>query len=332
MSTPRILLNVSPDRPRRVFLPEDLDRLAGLGELVSFDPATGDRAAFLDEVRRADAVVTCWGSAPFSVEDWEDREKPLLVAHAAGSIRGLVPRELLRRGLRLTQSSGAMATAVAQWTVGLMILALRQAMVRNAQLRIGDRAANLEVYRDLGGLTVGLVGLSQVGRRVPPLLAPFGCEVLAYDPYWSPEDAARLGVTLVPDLDDLIPRVDALSLHAPVTDETRHLLDARRIGLLKPGGVVVNTARSALVDQDALFARALSGDLEVYVDVTTPEPLPPDHVAWSCPHIFITPHIAGPTRQTLRRCVHHAIDEVERFLRGDPIQSEVTYERYELLA
>lgn len=332
MSTSRILLNFSPDRPRRVFLSEDLERLAELGELARFDPAEGDPGAFLDEVRRADVVLTCWGSRGFSVEEWKERETPLLVAHAAGSIRSLVPRELLLRGLRLTQSPVGMAPAVAQWTVALAVLALRQAMVRNAHLRVGDPAANQGPYRDLEGLTVGLVGLSQVGRRVPALLAPFGCEMLAYDPYWSAEDASRLGVTLVSDLDHLVRRVDVLSLHAPVTAETRSMLDARRIGLLRTGSVVINTARAALADQGALFARAFAGELEVYVDVTTPEPLPPDHLAWTCPHIFITPHIAGPTRQTLRRCVHHVIGEIERYLRGEPLQSEVTYERYELLA
>jgi phosphoglycerate dehydrogenase-like enzyme len=243
-----------------------------------------------------------------------------------------VPKELLERGVRLTQSAAAVAPAVAQYTVGLMVLGLRQAFARNAALREGIAYEGESPCRDLEGLTVGLVGLSQVGRRVPPLLALFGCRVIAYDPYWDAERAAGLGVEMVSDLDDLIRRSDALSLHAPVTPETRNLIDAQRIARLQRGAVFVNTARAALVDQEALFARALAGEIQVCLDVTNPEPLPPTHEGWGSPNIFITPHIAGPTEQTLRRIAGHAIEEIERFLSGQPLMTEVTRERYDVLA
>ena len=276
-------------------------------------------------------MLTCWGSRGLKADPWTPRERPLLVAHAAGSVRNLVPKEFLSQGVRLTQGTPAIAVAVAQYTVGLLILALRKAIARSAALRSGVRPDESLPYYDLEDLTVGLVGLSQVGRRVPPLLAPFGCRVLAYDPFWNREQAAGLGVELVTDLDDLIARSDALSLHAPVTAETENLIDARRVGLLRGNAVFINTARAALVDQDALFARAIAGEIQAYLDVTMPEPLPPDHAGWTSPNIFITPHIAGPTRQALRRMARHAVDEIERFLKGQPLHSEITPERYDIL-
>lgn len=328
----RILVNLTEGRPRTVFTEAHLRRLATLGDLVYFDPQRDDAAAFPGLLAEADAMLTCWGSRRLTPEAWPERTKPLLVAHSAGSVRGIVPKDLLARGVRLTQGAAAIAVAVAQYTVGLAVLALRQATARSAAVREGAQYEGAHPYRDLDGLSVGLVGLSQVGRRVPPLLAPFGCRVLAYDPFAAPEMAAALGVEMVADLDDLIARVDVLSLHAPVTPETENLIDARRIARLKPGSAFLNTARAALVDQDALFARARAGEIQAYLDVTTPEPLPPAHEAWRCPNIFITPHIAGPTTQSFQRMGQHAIDEIERFLNGQPLATEVTFERYDLLA
>jgi phosphoglycerate dehydrogenase-like enzyme len=329
---PTILLNLNDIRG--VFTPEDRIRLVALGENIIFNPATDDAARFPELFAQADAMVTCWGSRALTLDDIpEPRSKPILVAHAAGSVRGIVPKALLQRSVRLTQGAPAIALAVAHYTVGLMLIALRQGFYRMSVLRSGSKDySQATPYRDLQGLTVGLFGLSRVGTLVIPLLRPFEAKVIAYDPYATPEKAVALGVELVTDLDELISRSDVLSLHAPVTEETKNVIDARRIALLRPGSVFINTARAALVDQDALFARAMTGEIQAYLDVTMPEPLPPDHPAWQSPHIFITPHIAGPTQQSLRRMADYAISEVERYLSGEPLQYEVTYDRYDILA
>ncbi|GAB4457780.1 MAG: hydroxyacid dehydrogenase [Armatimonadaceae bacterium] len=330
---PRILLNLTEDSRHRVFHDEDIERLHTLGELIPFDPKQDTDDLYREHLQTADAMLTCWGSRPLSAELLSpERSHPLLVAHSAGSVRGIVKKELLQNGVRLTQGAPAIAVAVAQYTVGLIVLALRQALHRRTQLSQGSKDGGAYPYRDLEDLNVGLVGLSRVGTQTALLLPPFGAKVLAYDPYCTPEKAQALGVELVADLDDLISRSDVLSLHTPVTDETRNLIDSRRIGLLRAGSVFINTARAALVDQDALFVRAMAGELEAYLDVTTPEPLPPDHPAWQSSHIFITPHIAGPTQQSMRRMARYAISEIERFLNGEPLQYEVTFDRYDILA
>lgn len=331
---PRILLNLTDDTLRRVFTDADLARLAALGENIRFNPKTDDGERFAPLLAEADVTLTCWGSRAVSEADVSGRcPKPLLVAHAAGSVRGIVPKDLLSPSLRLTQGAAAMVPAVAQLTIGFMVMALRQAQFRSQTLGSGSRDYSaVPAYRDLTGLTVGLVGLSRIGQAVANLLPAFGVgRILAYDPYAAPDQAQAAGVTLT-DLDSLLSESDVVSLHAPVTPETRGLVNARRVGLLQGGSVFINTARSELTDQTALFARAIRGEIQLYTDVTTPEPLPPTHEAWQSPHIFITPHIAGPTAQTLRRMAVYAIDEIERFLSGQPLQHEVTAERYDLLA
>ncbi len=336
---PRILVNLTEDSRRRVFVPEDgrpdaLAALAAFGELVRFDPKEGDPAAFPALVAGADAMLTCWGSRPLTPDDLAGRAAdaaPLFVSHSAGSVRGIVPKALMEGGrVRLTQGAPAIAVAVAHYTVGLIVLGLRQAVARRDALRAGEKFGG--PYWDLDGVTVGLVGLSRVGALVPPLLAPFGARVLAFDPYCPAERAAALGVELVPNLDEMLSRSRVVSLHAPVTPETRNLLDTARVAALAPGTALINTARADLLDQDAVFDRAIAGEITYYADVTSPEPLPAGHPAYASPHIFITPHIAGPTRQTTRRMAEHAVAEVGRFLRGETVQAEVTAERYDVLA
>ncbi len=331
---PQILVNLTDASRRRVFLDSDFDRLSGLGEVSFFNPTIDDAAAYPALLAKADALLTCWGSRVLNEEELGARAKPLLVAHSAGSVRAIVAKDLLQQNVRLTQGAPAIAQAVAQYAVGLMIMALRQSVYRSVVTAKGEKAdASIPAYRDLEALTIGLVGLSRVGTLTAELLPPFKVgNILAYDPYASAEKAAALGVELVADLDELLSRSDVVSLHAPVTPDTQNLIDARRVGLLKPGTAFINTARSQLTDQDALFARAMTGEIAVYVDVTQPEPLAPTHPAWQSPHIFITPHIAGPTTQTLRRMATYALDEIERFLAGQPLSYEVTYDRYDLLA
>lgn len=342
-ATPTILVNLTEDSRRRVFLPDEdqedpLEALAGFGRIVRFDPK-GEASDLHAEdfprlIAEADAMLTCWGSRPLTTADLAGRPAdapPLFVSHSAGSVRSLVPRDLLEDGrVRLTQGAPAIAVAVAHYTVGLIVLGLRQAVARHDALRAGEKLGG--AYFDLEGVPVGLIGLSRVGALVPPLLAPFGARVLAFDPYCSAERAASLGVELVPDLDDLLARSRVVSLHAPVTPETRGILSAARVGALAPGTVLINTARADLLDQEAVFGRALAGEITYYADVTSPEPLPQGHPAYASPHVFITPHIAGPTRQTTRRMAAHAVAEIGRFLRGEPAQAEVTADRYDVLA
>ena len=94
----------------------------------------------------------------------------------------------------------------------------------------------------------------------------------------------------------------------------------------------MNTARSACTDQDALFSRALRDEIQLFTDVTSPEPLPLNHDAWHCPNIFITPHVAGPTEETRRREGLFAVEEIERYLTGQPLLGEVTLDRYDIVA
>ena len=164
----RILINLTADTTRRVFVDDDFARLADLGETERFDPKSdSDPEGYARRLARADAMLTCWGSRPVRLDDLILRPvgaKPLLVAHAAGSVRGIVSREVLETGrVRLTQGAPAIAKAVAHYTVGLIVLGLRQAIARREAMRAGEKLPG--PYYDLEGIPVGLIGLSRVGAK-----------------------------------------------------------------------------------------------------------------------------------------------------------------------
>jgi phosphoglycerate dehydrogenase-like enzyme len=175
------------------------------------------------------------------------------------------------------------------------------------------------------GKVVGIVGASRIGRRVIELLRPFDLCVLVFDPYLPDAEAAALGVESV-ELDDLLARSDVVSLHAPLLPETRGLLDAGRLARLRDGAVLVNTARGGLVDTAALTRELASGRIEAVLDVTEPEVLPADSPLYDLENVLLTPHVAGSLGNETRRLGRLAVEEIERYARGEPFAHPVRLE------
>ncbi|HEX6022377.1 MAG TPA: C-terminal binding protein [Solirubrobacter sp.] len=171
----------------------------------------------------------------------------------------------------------------------------------------------------LEGLTVGLVGAGRIARMAAARFRAFGCATIAYDPLAEPVE----GLPLVPWA-ELLARSDVLSLHAPLTDETRHLLDDDAFAAMRRGVYVVNTARGGLVDPDALL-RALDAGIVAGagLDVTEPEPLPRDAALRARPEVILTPHVAFYSIESMQRLQRLAVEEARRALAGEPLRSPV---------
>ncbi|WP_316959428.1 NAD(P)-dependent oxidoreductase [Streptomyces sp. TRM68367] len=165
------------------------------------------------------------------------------------------------------------------------------------------------------GRRVGVIGASRIGRRVLELLRPFDLSPALTDPYVDEATAAALGAPLLP-LDDLLRTCDIVTIHAPETPETHHLVGRRELALMPDGAVLINTARGALVDHDALVAELRTGRLAAILDVTDPEPLPGDSPLYDLPNAFVTPHLAGSQGNELARLGQTVAEEAERLLAG----------------
>ncbi|HLY38504.1 MAG TPA: NAD(P)-dependent oxidoreductase [Candidatus Binatia bacterium] len=231
-----------------------------------------------------------------------------------------------RKGIPVFHTPGRNADAVADLTVAFLLALARhlvaiQDTYRGTGGAVGSAADFLKLYTrftgvELGGRTVGLVGLGAVGREVAARLVPFKARILAYDPYVR---EAPPGVELV-ELDDLLRAADFVSLHAPVTDETRNLVSRERLALLRPSAYFVNTARAALTDEDALYEMLAAGRLAgAALDVLVDEPLQPGNRFLALPnaHVLLTPHIGGATVDVMRHQSEIVVEAIERWLAGE---------------
>ncbi len=249
-----------------------------------------------------------------------------LVAHTAGSIRHLAPLDLVARGLRVSHAAGIIADAVAEFVIGTVLLGLRQLHEIDRGMRAGEAWRPLRertTGRLLGTCTVGVIGAGYVGRKVIRLLRAFGASVLVYDPLLDAAGAEALGVSLR-TLDDLLAESDIASLHAPVLPETWGMIGAAQLGRMKDGALFVNTARAALVDEAALLQELQSGRINAALDVFASEPLPLDSPFRALPNVILSPHSAGHTTDTYLRQGEAMVDEVRRYLRGEPLVFEVS--------
>ncbi|GAA3485100.1 hydroxyacid dehydrogenase [Streptomyces yanii] len=269
---------------------------------------------------RAEILVTGWGCPPLTADVLALAPQLRAVVHAAGSVKHHITPACWERGLSISSAASANAVPVAEYTVAVIILANKRVFPLAAEYRAAGTSTNLSArYPSLGNYRkrIGIVGASAIGRRVLALLRAYAFDLVVSDPYLAASEAGELGAELV-DLDELVATSDVVSLHAPALPETRHLINARRLSMMRPGTTLINTARGDLVDTAALTAAVQGGHLYAVLDVTTPEPLPFDSPLRGHPHVVLTPHVAGSLGTELLRMGELAVSEVERLIAGVP--------------
>lgn len=221
------------------------------------------------------------------------------------------------RGVEVIPATGANALAVAEYVVATVMVLLRGAYLSSAAVARGQwPRTRLSEGRETAGKILGLVGFGGIGQLTARLARSLGMRVMAYDPLLA-HDAAAWAETGVErrDLPALLAEADAVSLHVPLTEETRGLMDAQRIARMKPQAVLVNTARGGIVDEAALAAALTDGRLAgAALDVFEHEPLPAGSPLATAPNLILTPHIGGVTRESNARVSSLIAEKVGRFL------------------
>jgi phosphoglycerate dehydrogenase-like enzyme len=295
-------------------------------------------AEVCERIGDAEVAITGWVNPPFTPEILNAAGSLRLVAHAAGSLKSLfgdpASRQILNeRGIVVCSGAACLGANVAEATIGLMIAMSRRWFEHRDRFasarKMGTGVPGNGQY--LLGATVGMVSASTITRLTIPLLRPFGCRILVYDPFLTADQAAALGVELT-DLDSLFARSDIVSLHTPALPATRHLIGASQLRLMRDGATLINTARGMVLDHEALAAECRNGRITAALDVTDPEPLPADSPLWDMPNVVILPHIAGAGYAGYFGIGDTILGAVSDLAEGRPIRAAVSLERWEQLA
>ena len=305
---------------------------------ASIDSALLDGFRGLDIVRipaepDEDIAVDFWvaAQAPASQQRQWPHLKGVKVVQGlwAGvdSLRPLVPKHV-----NLCSARGVHDAPTAEWAV-MAVLAMQKylpfygGLQRCADWAGKNKAEDIYLLsegakrdpdcpvlvEEVEGKTVLIIGYGSIGAAVEARLAPFGCRFLRV------ARSSRDGVAAVSGLDELLPKADIVLLTTPLTSETLGMLGAARIACLKPGALIVNAGRGAVVETDALVRALNEGRIRAALDVTNPEPLPAEHPLWRAPNLLITPHVATDTPRFMQRAFAFAAEQAQRFARGQPL-------------
>jgi len=291
---------------------------AGLDGLKEYQGDPDEIARFVDN---AEVLVT--HLAPVSAAMLERMPALHLIAVSRGGPVNIEMAAARARGVRVVNTPGRNASAVAEFTIGAILAETRLIRAGHEALRAGAWRGDLyradRTGRELSEMTVGIIGYGNIGTRVVKLLKPFGCHILVCDPYKRLSVADRAdGVELV-KLDRLLADADIVTLHARVTEETTGMIGHEQFACMRPGSFFINTARGPLVDYNALYDALRSGHLAgAMLDTFAIEPVPATWPLLNLPNVTLTPHIAGASVKTVTIAAKAIAEEVRRHLAGEP--------------
>lgn len=320
-------------RPRGLFAMDQYARrqafpawvITALQEFADIDPdvlVTDWAAHDQTQLASAEFVITAWGCPVVTPDVVQAMPKLRIIAHAAGTVKHHLSPAVWQRDIAVSTAAAANAEPVAEYTRAMVLLALKRVFVRVAEYRAGGWPSDAQRDNGYVNRTVGIIGASRIGRRTLELLRGYDMNLLVADPYCDAATAKALGARLV-DLDELCKLSDVVSVHAPQLPQTRHLLNDRRLSLMRDGASVINTSRGSLIDTEALVAHCSSGRLDAVLDVTEPEPLPPAHPLLQLPNVMVTPHVAGAQGSEIGQLGQYAIAEVRRFFADEQLTGQV---------
>lgn len=323
----RILVTLPTELQETFFTQPIRDQLEALGTVEYNDNDQFSRDELADRVADVDILMTGWGTPTVDGEVLDAADQLELITHTGGSVAEIASEGAYDRGITVCSANRLMAKFVAEHTLGQIIGTHRSIVQSDRRMRNGGYERDLP-GRSVFESTIGLIGLGTVGRYLIGLLHPFNIDISVYDPYVSPAEVAEYDfvekATLEAALDS-----DIVSLHAARTPETIGMIGEAELATIPDDGLLVNTARAELIDEDALMAELESGRLRAALDVYHEEPLPSDHRLRELDNTVLTPHIGGSRIRT--PYTEAMIDEIERHLEGRAFQHEITREQFELM-
>lgn len=328
MSKPSLILAAITPAEMHDFLPEPLlSEVRGFAtNFQQLDPTTRSSDEFARALATAnpEILIAAWKTPPLPTE-----LPPQLryVCYLCGSVKRLVSREHLNRGLIVTNWGGSISRIVAEWALFHTLCGLRRASYWSLAMHMqGAWKGSDTATASLFGRRVGIHGFGMVAREFVRLIAPFGCTISAHAPDVDADVAQRWGIRAEPSLEALFATNDIVVELAPLIPETTGVVTEALLRRIPAGGVFVNLGRGAVVDEAGLIAVAREGKVSFGLDVYASEPLPRDHPLRGLPNVMLTPHIGGPTTDRRRDAGAFAVKNLRAHLNGEAMEAVVTPE------
>ncbi|MCZ6796229.1 MAG: phosphoglycerate dehydrogenase [Planctomycetota bacterium] len=316
MSASRPVIVIPGDDPPQIAGSPHLERLRRHGGVVLHDTRPRDVEEQVERAREATAILNSRGQVKWPGEALRrlpDLEMITVCGIGTDSIDLEAAREL---GIVVCNVPGRTAPVVAEHALALLLGVARRVAFQTAELRAGRWTRALGT--SLAGKTLGVIGTGNIGCAMIRLARAVGMNVIAWSYHPSPDKSTELGFRYT-DLERLLEESDAVSLHVQLTEESRHLIGERELSRMKPGSLLVNTARGEVVDTRALVAALESGHLGgAGLDVFAEEPLPPDHPLLRAEQVVLTPHAADQTPEGVDLLNEGCADNVIAYLEGSP--------------
>ena len=277
-------------------------------------------------------IFSGWGMVPMDEEFFRRFPKLKVVFYAAGTVKAFVTDAFWRRKIRLTNAAVANAVPVSEFTLAQILFSLKHGWQQALFIRRHRKFPPQYLLPGAYQTTVGLLSLGMIGRLVAERLQHFDLNVVAYDPFFPPEEAAKLNIDLL-SLEEVFSAADVVSCHTPLLKETERMIRGRHFESMKPGATFINTARGAVVDEEEMIGvLKRRPDIFAILDVTDPMPPVEGSPIYTLENVMITPHIAGSLGNECRRMGQVMVEELNRFLNGQPLRYEIDRERFESMA
>lgn len=276
----------------------------------------------LNEVVDADYLLVS-GRLPIDKPVLDAAKKLKMIQRTGVGTEMLDLEEIKKRNIPVYVNAGVNARSVAEHTITLILACLKRLTIVDRQVRNGiwKKQETGTSCHELYGKKVGLVGMGAIGKLVAGYLNAFGAEVYYTDPFsLSSDDEQKLNVHYVAMMENLLPMVDVLSLHCPLTKENEMMMNSDTLPLLRQGAILVNTARGKLIDEDALYDLLSDGHIAFAgLDVHYEEPMKKDDKFMVLDNVILTPHVAGLSFETFRKMMQESVNNIVEFNRSDTI-------------
>ena len=307
------------------FTKSNIEFAKSLGEIVWLDTAKESINDLKEKIKDCDTYITCWGSPALTPDILECDPKLKLLTHLGSTVAPVVCDEVYERGIKVISGFDYFSKSTAEGAVAYMLAAMRNIPFYN------DRLKEKRIWREIDDYTdsviykkVGLVGYGGVGRYVAKMLSTFDVDMKVSARRELPEEDKKLFGFTQCSMEEIFETCDIISIHLAYNNSTHHMIDDTLLSKIKPGALLVNTARGAVIDEEAMIKHLEKGDFNAALDVYSQEPINMDNPMLSLPNVLMLPHQAGVTVNLRAVLTHDLLKESVDFIdNGIPVKNEI---------